>query len=124
MIHKKVITTTHTSFVKPQPFPKSKSSSPPPSNNTLVHKTLRISMNNIINNGINSFDEEQDTASSPLPDSNEFSLLSENENLDRPKSVQKVKICSIFINRLRPKKMSSRGINRGIDRLLIIEEIF
>jgi hypothetical protein len=92
MIHKKMITTTQSSFVKPQPFLKSKSSSPPPSNNTLVQKTLRISMNNILNNGINSFDEEQDTASSPLPDSNEFSLPSENENPERPKSVQKVNL--------------------------------
>jgi hypothetical protein len=90
MIQKKVITTTQTSFVKPKPFPKSKSASPPPSNSSLVQKTLRIAMNNSLNNGINSFDEEPDTASSPLPNSNEFSLLSENENLERPKSVQKV----------------------------------
>jgi hypothetical protein len=88
---------TRTPFIKAPLFPKAKSSSPPPTSssdgadNTLIHTVLRLSLNHIDKNRSNSPIEEPDNSSSPLPDSNDSSLISETDDRKRSSSVQKVK---------------------------------
>jgi len=76
--------------VKSKSFVKARSSSPPPpsdeTNNTSATNVPRISLNNKLDPPI----EEQNSSSSPLPNLDESSSVSENENSENRKSVQSV----------------------------------
>jgi hypothetical protein len=99
LIQTKLTTTTRTAFVKPSKYSKARSSSPDGTHNSMIKDILRrLSINSSINNGINSSIEEQDDptihSSSPLPNSADSSIISENDGKKDIHSVQKVNIKS------------------------------